>query len=163
MTGLRKLTLAADSPRAEHVELEIVAAPPKPERVARRSVPAIDFASVLEQHWGIHARLENWARWCRGTQRQDGAPGSPMFALYRTGDYAQRRYGDETPIPVDRMDAAQIAKAVAVLPDRHRQALQWCYLHPRNPAGFAKSIGATMQGLHDLIRDGRQMLVNKRA
>jgi DNA-directed RNA polymerase specialized sigma24 family protein len=122
----------------------------------------VDFSSVPPSHWPIHDRLENWARWCRGSQRQTGSAGSPMFSLYRSTD-AKRVYGEETAVPIDRMDATRIAKAVAVLPDKHRRALNWCYLHPRNPGGMARELGVQLEGLAHLVRDGRQMLINRGA
>jgi hypothetical protein len=57
--------------------------------------PHVDFAAVQPSQWKIHDRLENWARWCRGSQRQTGTAGSPMFNLYRSSE-AKRQYGEET-------------------------------------------------------------------
>lgn len=127
-------------------------------RPARR--PSVDFATVPVSQWRIHDRLENWARWARGMQRQVGEAGSPMFNLYRSSE-AKRAYGEETSVPVDAMDAQAMAKGVAALPDKHRRALHWNYLHPRNPVGAARELGVSMQGLADLVRWGRVMLINR--
>jgi DNA-directed RNA polymerase specialized sigma24 family protein len=120
----------------------------------------VDFAAVPPSQWKMHDRLENWARWCRGRTARDMAPSSPMFALYRSTD-AKRAYGDETTVQIDKLDAAVIAKAVAVLPDKHRRALHWSYVKPHRPSAMARELGVGLEGLSQLIRDGRQMLVNR--
>jgi hypothetical protein len=121
----------------------------------------VDFAAVPPSQWSMHDRLENWARWCRGSQRQVGGCGSPMFELYRSTE-AKRKYGEETSVPVDNKDATRLAVGVAALPDKHRRALHWCYLHPRSPGGQAYELGVDKAGLAQLVRDGRQMLINRR-
>jgi DNA-directed RNA polymerase specialized sigma24 family protein len=123
----------------------------------------VDFAHVPPSQWAIHDRLENWARWCRGSDKQAGSNASPMFELYRSSDAKrkERLYGDLTEVPVDKLDAAQIQKAMAHLPDKHRRALHWCYVHPRNPTNMARELGVDLDGLAHLIRNGRQMLVNR--
>jgi hypothetical protein len=126
------------------------------ERPARQFV---DFASVPVSQWRMHDRLENWARWARGSQKQSGT-GSPMFSLYRSSE-AKRAYGEETTVPIDAMDAQRVAKGIAVLPDKHRRAIHWNYLHPRNPTGAARELGVTLQGLADLVKTARVMLINR--
>lgn len=131
--------------------------------VARRPPPRqyVDFSSVPPSQWSMHDRLENWARWCRGSSGRDNAPASPMFALYRSTD-AKRKYGEETSVPINKLDAAEIAKGVAVLPSKHRRAIHWHYLHPYGPSGMAHELGVELAGLAQLVRDGRQMLINRR-
>ena len=121
---------------------------------------AIDFHAVEEKHYAIHDRLMNWARWCNGT----GAPSeSPMFRLYRSSARAKADYMASSGISVDQSDAARIAKAVIALPDVHRSAINWNYVKPVSPARACRAIGTSMTGLALLVRDGRQMLVNRRA
>ena len=48
-------------------------------------------------------------------------------------------------------------------PVKHRAAINWCYVAPVNPRRACQDIGVSMQGLSDLLTDGRQMLVNRRA
>lgn len=134
---------------------EEIASPPKP----RAAVAYVDFDRIQPSHWAMHDRLENWARASRGGDKQAGNAG-PMFVLYRSSD-ARREYGAETAAPVDRSDAVIVGKGVSFLPDKHRQAIHWFYLHPRNPKNAASLLGVTMQGLADLVRDGRQMLINR--
>lgn len=129
--------------------------------VARRPVREyVDFSAVPPSQWAMHDRLENWAKWCRGGDRQAGSAASPMFALYRSTD-ARRAYGDETTVPLDRLDAMHVAKGVAALPGKHRRAVQWCYLHPRNPANMARELAVSLEGMAMLIRNARSMLMNR--
>lgn len=121
----------------------------------------IDFHAVEEKHLAIHQRLLNWALWCNGS----GAPStSPMFRLYIASARARSHdgitYGASS---VDKMDAAKIAKAVAALPEHHRHAVNWCYVKPIAPIRAARAIGVSLDGLALLLRDGRQMLINRKA
>ena len=120
----------------------------------------IDFHRVEEKHTRIHARLQNWATWCNGRS----APSvSPMFRLYRAS--ARSRGAEHTwaTSAVDGMDAQRIAKAVAKLPEPHRRALQWSYVKPVSPRRAAIEMNCTLEGLSLLVRDGRQMLINRDA
>lgn len=121
----------------------------------------IDFHRVEARHVAIHRRLENWARWCNGSET--GASTSPMFRLYRTparGRGAEHTWSGSV---VDGMDAQRVAKAVTHLPEPHRRALHWCYIKPVNPRRAAQDQGTTLDGLALLLRDARQMLVNRDA
>jgi hypothetical protein len=126
----------------------------------RSSSRDIDFHAVEEKHRGIHERLLNWARWCNGTP---GASSSPMFRLYVAPARARGAEHTWTSIGVDTHDASRIAKAVVALPEQHRKALNWSYLKPINPRRAASSLGTSLEGLALLVRDGRQMLVNRNA
>jgi hypothetical protein len=120
----------------------------------------IDFHVVEPKHVEIHRRLENWGRWCNGW----GAPStSPMFRLALST--ARARGGDLVVAgpSVDRSDAVRIAKAVVALPRDHRAAVNWCYVKPISPRRAASAIGTTLEGLALLLRDARQMLVNRHA
>lgn len=120
----------------------------------------IDFHAVEAKHAAIHDRLLNWARWCNGS---GGPSQSPMFRLFISPARARAGEVAHFSVPVDRSDAVRIAKAVIALPDAHRSAIQWCYVKPVSPKRAAASIGTTMAGLALLVRDGRQMLVNRGA
>lgn len=120
----------------------------------------IDFHQVEEKHLSIHTRLLNWALWCNGT---GGATTSPMFRLYRAPARARGAEHAWSSVAVDGMDAQRIAKAITHLPETHRRALHWCYIKPINPKRAAAEQGTTLAGLALLVRDGRQMLVNRRA
>ena len=92
--------------------------------------------------------------WCSGG---GGSSASPMFRLYRADNWER----GSASIPVDGADAAKIAKGVAMLPQVHREALQWNYVTGGSPTKARKRLGVTAQGLMRLVRDGRQMLLNR--
>jgi DNA-directed RNA polymerase specialized sigma24 family protein len=114
----------------------------------------VDFFVVEPHQTAIHKRLENWAQWCYSS---GGSSASPMFRLYRTADHWER----QSSIPVDSHDATKIAKGIAALPEPHREALQWNYVYGGSPMKARQRLGVTAQGLLLLIRDGRQMLINR--
>jgi hypothetical protein len=120
----------------------------------------IDFNEVSQAHQAIHARLLNWAQWCRGTS---GGRVSPMFRLYRPTKQEREPYLAPIRTMVDAHDAAKIAKAVIALPLDNRLAVQWWYVIPQAPRRMCQRIGCTMAGLDALVRQGRQMLVNRGA
>lgn len=125
-----------------------------------RGTPDIDFHKVEEKHAGIHARLVNWARWCNGS---GGPSQSPMFRLFVSPARARGGEIAHFSVPVDKSDAIRIAKAVIALPEQHRAAINWSYVRPVSPRRAASSIGTTLEGLALLVKDGRQMLVNRGA
>lgn len=59
------------------------------------------------------------------------------------------------------LDAQAMEKTVAALPEKHRTAIRWHYVYPVQPFKVQKALGVTEQGLYGLVRDGRQMLMNK--
>lgn len=120
----------------------------------------IDFHAVEAKHNEIHTRLQNWATWCNGTF---STLGSPMWQFARSAARARGAEHTWASFAVDGLDAQRIAKAVAHLPEPHRKALNWSYLKPINPRRAASQQGTTLEGLALLVRDGRQMLVNRKA
>jgi hypothetical protein len=118
----------------------------------------IDFNIVPPQHRGIDARLHNWGRWCNGGRGVSGT--SPMFRLVPP---PPKQRGDvwEDNGRVDGADATVVAKGVAALPEPHRAALNWLYVRPCPPARACKMLATNMQGLAQLLSDGRQMLINR--
>ena len=60
--------------------------------------------------------------------------------------------------PADTLDAVLIAKAVSALPEKHRAAVRWSYVHCGNPVAMARTLGVSKQGLADLVDAGRTML-----
>lgn len=120
----------------------------------------IDFHAVEAKHHQIHTRLQNWATWCNGTF---SSPGSPMWRFARSAARARGAEHTWATSVVDGMDAQRIAKAVGHLPEPHRKALNWSYLKPINPRRAASEQGTTLVGLALLVRDARQMLLNRGA
>jgi DNA-directed RNA polymerase specialized sigma24 family protein len=117
----------------------------------------IDYNHVQAHHEAIHARLENWARWVR--VRTHGWQTSPMFRMYQS-----RARQWEAPViqnPVDTLDAVLLEKAVSALPEKHRAAVRWSYVHAGNPVAMARALAVSKQGLSDLVGDGRTMLQNR--
>ena len=120
-------------------------------------IEPVDFHAVEPHQREIDGRLRNWGLWCNGTAV---SLTSPMFRMTPPpprvrGDMA---YNSTC---VDRMDAAKMAKAVAALPAPHRAAINWSYVKPVSPRRACQAIGTTMEGLSQLVRDGRQMLMNR--
>lgn len=134
--------------------------------VVRRRPPRlfVDFNAVPPSQWAIHDRLENWARWCRGSPKRDAAASAPMFALYRSTE-AKRVYGEELSVPIDKDDALRLHFAIVhpTFNPRCRRALQWHYLRPYNPAGMARELGVELPGLANLVREGRAQLIERGA
>jgi DNA-directed RNA polymerase specialized sigma24 family protein len=117
----------------------------------------IDFHAVEPHQRAIDARLKNWAQWLRG----GNAPAcSPMFRLAPPPPRVRRDMLADAE-PLNRPDAVKVAVAVQALPTRHRAAVNWAYVKPVSPAKACRSIGATMEELAQLLRDGRQMLINR--
>ena len=117
----------------------------------------VDYNHVPERHAAIHARLENWRRWV--IVRPNGWQVAPMFRLYQS---KSRQW--EAPViqsPVNTLDAVLVEKAVAALPEKHREAVRWWYVYRRDPAAMARNLGVSKQGLADLVEAGRTMLQNR--
>ena len=74
---------------------------------------------------------------------------------------AQVRAEREAGIPVDRADAAKVAKGVAALPEKHRKAVQWCYVMRSSIGSGRRYVVATSADLARLVVDARSMLVNR--
>lgn len=116
----------------------------------------VDFSHVDEKHREIHGRLENWARACHGG---GGSSALPMFRLYRPDEHWE---GEAASIPIDHADAGKIARGVFMLPKPHGMAIGWCYVKKSPPRKACQALGVTMEGLWLYVRDGRQMLVNRK-
>jgi hypothetical protein len=118
---------------------------------------SVDF-NIVEAHQAkIHERLENWGLWSRS---RAGTDASPMFRLYRPDNF--ERAFETSATPVDGLDAQRIAKGVAVLPEPHRIGVSWYYVHATSPAKACRALACSMAGLAMFVRDGRQMLINRR-
>jgi len=121
-------------------------------------VAPVDFHAVEAHQRDIDRRLQNWGRWCNGTT----APmTSPMFRMTPPPPRVRGDLAYQSSNPVDAMDAAKVAKAVAALPQAHRSAINWSYVKPVSPKRACQAIGTSMEGLQWLVRDGRQMLINQ--
>lgn len=114
-----------------------------------------DFYMVDDAHIAIHERLNNWATWCRGSTR---AGVHPMFRMYRPDNWERDM---QTAKAMDPLDAARVQKGVAALPEKHRHSVQWFYVLSGPPKVAARQLAVSVQGLSDLVRNSRQMLINR--
>lgn len=114
----------------------------------------IDFHRVDEGHFRIDERLRNWARWVI-PRRPSWV--HPMWRQYRSSEV----WGAESGVPVDGLDAQLMEKQVSALPDRHRDAVRWAYVYRKSPHRIARHLGVSLDGLHRLVHEARQMLVNR--
>ena len=113
----------------------------------------IDFNVIKPEHMNIHKRLDNWARWCKGSNSGNV---HPMFRQYRNG------YFEATPAASysDTVDAVAIQKAMKDIPEPQRIALQWFYVKPGSPARVCMALGVSKLDLLELIHQGRAMMKN---
>ena len=117
----------------------------------------IDFHHVPDAQLGIHLRLEQWARWVR--VRPHGWQVAPMFRQYRSHAWQWERPTIRDPINIP--EAVEMEKAVPLLPEKHRAAIRWHYVHTGGPVAMARRLGVSKEGLADLVRIGRTMLMNR--
>ena len=117
---------------------------------------ALDFHHVEEGQRGIDARLQNWASWVKPR-----APSwvSPMFRMCRSN--SRQWHMPEIRETCDVIGAQAMEKAVYHLPAKHRDAIRWHYVCPVTPAKMCRHLGVNMEGLALLVREGRQMLMNR--
>lgn len=120
-------------------------------------VKSVDYFIVSEAHADIHNRLELWARWVK--PRKAGWTVSPMFRQYRS--HAWQWETPEVRATINILDAVEIEKAVAQLPEKHKCAIRWNYVFKSSPVAMARQLGVSKEGLADLVRVGRTMLENR--
>mgnify|MGYP003577764184 CR=1 FL=1 len=116
----------------------------------------IDFHLVDPKHQKAHAELENWARLVRVTGMRWVHP------IWKMGKSNGRQW--DVPVlvaEIDKLSGWKVEKAVAALPEKHREALRWCYCYKDSPARQCRALGLTYEGLSNHIRAGRQMVINR--
>ena len=115
----------------------------------------IDLHAVLPQHYAIHERLCNWARYVRDHRIN---PPSPMFRQYRSSEI----WAPAEPTMTDPMDGHKLEKAVSALPEKHRDAIRWHYVYTQIPPHkMCRHLAVQRAGLMLLVKDGRSMLGNR--
>jgi hypothetical protein len=132
------------------------------DRVKREFV-AFDETTVPAHQRNMHSRLIDWASWCRSRTGQNVASG---FGLHQSSNtFEQREYGAATIAPLDKIASAQLAKEVAALPEKERQAIHWYYVYQRSPKPIdkARMLAVSLAGLRELLDRGRQILINREA
>lgn len=115
----------------------------------------IDLTRIEDHQRTIHARLLNWASW---SYERPCSIVQPMFAQYRSN--ARQWHAPEFRETCNIFDAQFIEKAVCKLPEKNRLAIKWFYIERTHPGKRTRHIAANDAGLYQLVRDGRQMLIN---
>lgn len=114
-----------------------------------------DFHEVRPQHAEIHKELQNWARWA--LQPWGAKAQHPMF---RWSKPAQHWSAVDVPEVTDPIAAFKIEKAVCKLSTKHQAAIRWSYVFQGPPRRTANKLGLTLDGLADMVHDGRTKLKN---
>ncbi len=119
---------------------------------------AIDFFAVDPHHADMHTRLCNWARFVavRFTPGQHPM-WRPSISNSRQWHYPEPRE------EVDTLDGLEVERRVGSLPPKYREALRWAYVWRTGPAKIKRTLGVTSEGLMQILRDARQMLVERMA
>jgi len=116
----------------------------------------IDFFVIEPHQMAMHDRLENWARW--GVQRHQSWV-NPMFRFSKSN--SRQWHPVEIRLAIDPKDAVLVEKSVSALPPKNREAVRWWYLHKGSPRKQCARLGCTEDALNKMVRDGRQMLINR--
>lgn len=116
-----------------------------------------DFSRIDAKHDAINLRLEEWARWVR--VRPQPWKMQPMFRLYKAPPQWEPR---EIHIEPNTIECMEMEKAVYWLPEKHRTAIRWNYVYPNiHPGVIQRKLAVTIDGLSQLVNDGRDMLKNR--
>lgn len=117
----------------------------------------VDFAHVPADQDEIDRRLINWARWVRVRPH-----GWHTHAMWRNARTPKQTEDDARPVvALDTLDALLVEKAVSALPEKWRDAVRWSYVWRGDPAGMARKLGDSRQGLAVRVNDARWMLKNR--
>lgn len=116
----------------------------------------VDFFYVAPEHQAIHEQLVNWAR-CVSVGRPTWA--HPMWKGAQSN--GRQWYAPEIKTPPNTLAGSEMEKAVRALPEKQREAIRWNYVYNWTPAAEIRRLGVTYEGLANLIRSGRTILVNR--
>lgn len=119
----------------------------------------VDYQRIAPEHAVIHERLQNWRRWLSGKGMAWTA--HPMWRHLKEKEEREARERGEFSIPPNSLDAHEIEKAVALLPEKHRFAIRWWYVFSGNPLRAAKQAAVSKDRLAELVKEGRTMLANR--
>lgn len=110
-----------------------------------------------EEQKAIDARLENWASYVRVKSPSWVSP------IWKLGKSNGRQWHQPEHRPMcDTLDGHVIEKAVYALPALHCSALRWFYVYRYGEQKFRRETGLTRDGLVQVLKDARQMLINRR-
>ena len=111
-----------------------------------------DLARIPSHLETAHARCEEWAKWVRVTHRPFGI--QPMFRGYMS-KARQWEVAPPIPSPVNTLQAQEIERLVATLPERLRTVLRWAYVWPGlHQNAVCRELGTDRSGLAALRDEG---------
>lgn len=119
----------------------------------------VDYQRVQPEHVAIHERLQNWRRWL--SSKNVAWTSHPMWKHLKAKEEFLARERGEYHIPPDFQDAHAMEKAVSMLPEKHRFAIRWWYVYSGNPLRVARQAAVSKERLAELVKEGRQMLINR--
>jgi hypothetical protein len=108
-----------------------------------------DLARIQHHHEAIHERCVEWGKWVKVNTRLFSP--QPMFRHYR----APGRWDVETvaPTAINTLQALEVERAVATLPEKHKTVLRWAYVWPAlHINAVCREMGVDRDGL-GAIRD----------
>ena len=117
-----------------------------------------DFSRIAARHDAINLRLEQWAQWV--SVRPQAWKMLPMWKFYK----APKQWDSDLyiPIEINSLEAHEIERAVAMLPEKNRTAIRWFYVFKFIHAGkMRRELAVTDEGLANLVHDGRSMLIDR--
>lgn len=112
----------------------------------------VDYNLIKAEHEEIHLRLQNWAKWTR--------VGRFAWMTHPMWRYFKEREPQPSST-CNTLDAHEVEKLIADLPQKNRQAIRWWYVYASNPKTAAKQMGVTLEVLDALVHDGRTMLKDR--
>lgn len=108
-----------------------------------------DLARIPESLKDIDQRCVEWSKWVKVAQRPLGM--NPMWRNYRTP--RQWDIDPHIPVTINTLAALEVERAVALLPDKQRVVLRWCYVWPGlHINAVVRELQTTREGLA-AIRD----------
>lgn len=116
-----------------------------------------DFHFIPPEHRAIDARLSNWADYVRV---KSPSWVSPIWKLGKSN--GRQWHTPEFRPACDVLDGHEIEKGVRDLPPIHMKAMRWFYVYRYSEREFRKQSGLTRDGLVLVLKDARQMLINRR-
>lgn len=119
----------------------------------------IDYQYIAPEHATIHERLQNWRRWV--SVKGLAWTAHPMWRHLKEKEALESHERGEYSIPPNSLDAHDMEKLVALLPEKHRFAIRWWYVYSGNPLKAAKQAAVSKERLAELVKEGRTMLINR--
>ncbi len=119
-------------------------------------ISEIDINYIEPCHHAVHDRLTNWGRWA---ETRPSYKTCPMFRMARSN--SRQWYPVEVKDTIDVLDAAVVEKVVVSLPEAHKSAMVWFYVHRSGENKYRRQRGYTLDTLQKIVSDARQMVMNR--